>query len=216
MKTLDKDIQAMEALEKELVRTSVKRLRENDTTIHWTLAAMREFTKNLKEEGFFIDDLDTASQKLYDNLDATIHIRVFEYTGIDTSNFADLDEEADENRFNDTLVNDIMQAVFVGELTVQEGNFLLSNIDRLDIEKTRAKIDELIKPHFKKYTMSDEDFERMLDQLDEEEEDSSGLDFSNMDIGMKDRVMTTDSETGRKLRDSILDIVAPNKKTGAK
>jgi hypothetical protein len=59
--------------------------------------------------------------------------------------------------------------------------------------------------HFENYKPNDEDFEKLLEQLDEED-DSSELDFSNMDRRMKERVMTTDSQTGR---DSILDVVAP-------
>lgn len=170
---------------------------------------MRDFCDKLDEKGLYVDDLDEVTQELYDNLDATIHIRVFEYTGIDTANFAELYEDPDPEYFHSTLVNDIMQAVFIGELAVQEANLLLSNMDKLDLQKTRAKIDELIEPHFENYKPNEGDFEKLLEQLDVEDE-SSELDFSNMDRRMKERVMTTDSQTGRKLRDSILDVVAPN------
>jgi hypothetical protein len=163
----------------ELIRPEVEEIRENDTTIHFTLVAMRDFCDKLDEKGLYVDDLDEVTQELYDNLDTTIHIRVFEYTGIDTANFADLYEDLDPEYFHSTLVNDIMQAVFIGELAVQEANLLLSNMDKLDLQKTRVKIDELIEPHFENNKPNDEDFEKLLEQLDEED-DSSELDFSNM------------------------------------
>lgn len=132
----------------ELVRPDASNLREDDTTIHWVLVAMVEFGNNLDKEGLYLDDLDEASQQLQERLDSTIHIRVYNYTGFDTANFEDIQPDPDPNHFNSTLVNDIIQSVMIGKLDIYEGNFLLSNMDKLDLERTRAKIDELINPYF--------------------------------------------------------------------
>lgn len=96
-------------------------VRDNDTTIHWVLVAMNDFVKDLDKSGLFIDELDKAAENLYNNLDATIHCRVTDYT---SQNYLE-DDSKDPDFKVSTLVNDIMQAYFLDELNVYEANFLI-------------------------------------------------------------------------------------------
>jgi len=123
-------------------------LRENDTTIHWTLVALRDFGDRLEREGLYIDDLSEAAQELESNLNTTISIRVYDYTGVDTANFSESEIDPDPDYFKMDLVNDIVQAALLHELDVRDANALLSNMDKLDLKQTREIIDKLIAPHF--------------------------------------------------------------------
>ena len=114
--------------------------RENDTTIHWILAALREFHYDCRVQDYGIDDLPQPADELYCRLDATIHIRVEEITGVESGS-------EEDNFYNMTLIHDILESVFVGQLTSLDANFLLSNMDKQDLMKTREYINELMKDY---------------------------------------------------------------------
>lgn len=128
----------IEHLERILVRPEVNKLslRETDPLIHWTLVALREFSQELEASGNYVDDLEQAAQNLAENLESNINIRVEDITGFEVWNKAN-------NYWNSDLINDILQAAYYGGLHVEIANFLLSNMDKLDLKETRSYIDEI-------------------------------------------------------------------------
>lgn len=116
MAKIERDI---ERLEDELLHEDfdLMELRDNDTTIHWTLCALSAYMKDLQKAGLWADEVPEPVEELTFNLESTINIRVYEITGFDTSNFAGNEYDSDENKNGYpklTLVDDIVQMAQLG------------------------------------------------------------------------------------------------------
>ncbi|EDL65012.1 hypothetical protein [Bacillus sp. SG-1] len=130
----------------ELRLPSVEDFRENESTIHWILVAIKEFGKDLNNEGLTVDDLDKPSKELFGRLRSTIHIVIYQYTGFDTYNFSELGQNYGKKSdyFKSILVNDIIHTVFRSHISIYEANFIFSNLDKLNLHNTRHKINSLL------------------------------------------------------------------------